>query len=214
MTQLIDPLYDIGFKLLLGRENVSEELLMDFLNAVFAGDPVLSNITSVRYLNNERAGEWDKAKGIRYDIMCQTSEGHKFIVEMQKASQRNFVKRGGYYVCRAIAEQGHKGKEEDTVTWEYEITPVIGVFLCNFHVNSLPPKTLTKVRMMDEETKEPVGDFMRLIFIQLPSFRKEESECDTIFDKWIYNLKNMGHSQTVDFQPTNEIFHRDPNMGN
>lgn len=209
----IDPLYDIGFKLLLGRENVSEEVLMNFLNAIFDGDPELSSIIHLRYLNTEHQGEWKDAKGIRYDIMCETSSGHRFIVEMQKASQENFVKRGIYYVCRSIAEQGHRGKDEDELSWEYDVTPVIGVFLCNFHVPALPYKTLTKARILDEETSEPVGDLMRLVFIQLPSFDKREEECVSEFDQWIYNLKNMGQNQAVAFQNRNEIFRRVANIG-
>ncbi len=209
----IDPLYDIGFKLLLGRENVSEEVLMNFLNAVFAGDPGLSSIVRLRYLNTEHHGEWKEAKGIRYDIMCETGTGHRFIVEMQKAPQENFVKRGIYYVCRGIAEQGYRGVNEDELSWEYDVTPVIGVFLCNFHVPALPYKTLTRARIIDEETSEPVGDLVRMVFIQLPSFEKREEECESEFDQWIYNLKNMGQNQAVAFQNRNDIFRRVANIG-
>lgn len=98
----IDPLYDIGFKLLLGRENVSEEVLMNFLNAVFAGDPGLSSIVRLRYLNTEHHGEWKEAKGIRYDIMCETGTGHRFIVEMQKAPQENFVREAFTMYAEAL----------------------------------------------------------------------------------------------------------------
>ena len=32
---------------------------------------------------------------------------------------------------------------------------------------------------------------MRYIFIELPLFTKEEDECETDFERWIYVLKNM-----------------------
>ena len=117
--------------------------------------------------------------------MCETSTGHRFIVEMQKASQRNFVRRGEYYVCRGIAEQGYRGKNGEDLDWDYSLTPVIGVFLCNFYIGELDRKVLTKARIMDEESGKPIDDLMRLIYIQLPAFLKEESECESGFDQWI-----------------------------
>ena len=34
MAKYIDPTYDFGFKLLFGREKISEPVLIDFLNAL------------------------------------------------------------------------------------------------------------------------------------------------------------------------------------
>lgn len=67
--EYIDPTYDIGFKLLFGRENVSEEFLIDFLNSLFANVPELRGITTVKYLNTERTSDWKGGKGIRYDLL-------------------------------------------------------------------------------------------------------------------------------------------------
>ncbi len=33
MAEYIDPTYDVGFKLIFGREDVSPELLIDFFNS-------------------------------------------------------------------------------------------------------------------------------------------------------------------------------------
>ena len=46
--QVIDPIFDIGFKLIFGRERVSEPLLIDLLNSIFEGDPEYGNIISVK----------------------------------------------------------------------------------------------------------------------------------------------------------------------
>ncbi|MDE6792241.1 MAG: Rpn family recombination-promoting nuclease/putative transposase [Muribaculaceae bacterium] len=51
---VIDPIYDEGFKLIFGRENVSEPLLINLLNSIFSGDPIFGNITSVTFVNTER----------------------------------------------------------------------------------------------------------------------------------------------------------------
>ncbi|MDE5881400.1 MAG: PD-(D/E)XK nuclease family transposase [Muribaculaceae bacterium] len=110
MAKFIDPFTDTGFKIIFGKEHVSNEILVAFLNALFANDPVLSNIKSVHYRPSERVREWDDGKSIIYDIHCETSTGHRFILEMQLNEQEFFLKRAFYYCCRSIAEQGYKGK--------------------------------------------------------------------------------------------------------
>ena len=110
--KIIDPIFDIGFKLIFGREKVSERLLINILNNIFSGDPMFGNITSLRFTNTERPNEYVDGKGIRYDIRCETAAGHQFIVEMQKGEQKHFLDRCGYYVSRGTAEQGFKGKHD------------------------------------------------------------------------------------------------------
>ena len=47
---------------------------------------------------------------------------------------------------------------------------------------------------------------MRYIFLELPSFKKEESECETDFERWIYVLKNMETLQRLPFKARNAVF--------
>ena len=47
---------------------------------------------------------------------------------------------------------------------------------------------------------------MRYIFLELPSFGKEESECETNFERWIYVLKNMETLQRLPFKARNAVF--------
>ncbi|MDE6276576.1 MAG: Rpn family recombination-promoting nuclease/putative transposase, partial [Muribaculaceae bacterium] len=208
MSKYIDPTYDAGFKLTFGRENVSEELLIGILNALLCGNDGFEEIVSVTYLNNERGSEWMDGKGIRYDILCETSSHHRFIVEMQKAHQPHFIDRASFYVARGIAEQGYKGKDEEDVAWDYDLKPVIGVFLCNFNIRTLEPKVVVRARVLDEESHKPIGDKTRYYFIQLPQFVKSEAECENLLDMWLYNIKNMGMRQEVAFMRDNEIFRR------
>ncbi|MDE6478686.1 MAG: Rpn family recombination-promoting nuclease/putative transposase [Muribaculaceae bacterium] len=208
MEKYIDPTSDLGFKLLFGREKISEPVLVDLLNALLCGREGFEEIKTVSYLNNERSSEWKDGKSIRYDIMCETSSGHRFIVEMQKASQPKFIDRATFYMARGIAEQGYRGKKEEELEWDYSLKPVIGVFLCNFHVPALDRKPIVRAATLDEDTFKPIGVKTRYIFVQLPFFDKEEKECKNLDDKWIYNIKNMGIRQEVAFRNNSEIFKR------
>lgn len=54
MGKYIDPTYDLGFKLLFDRENLSNVLLIGLLNALLEGEPELRGINSIKYLNSEK----------------------------------------------------------------------------------------------------------------------------------------------------------------
>ena len=52
-------------------------------------------------------------------------------------------------------------------------------------------KFRTDVALMDMESGELFSRDMRLIYLQLPRFKKTLEECCTLFDKWIYVLNHM-----------------------
>ena len=52
-------------------------------------------------------------------------------------------------------------------------------------------KFRTDVGLLDMRTHELFSDRIRMIFLQMPCFLKEASQCRTLFDRWIYVLKNM-----------------------
>ena len=54
-------------------------------------------------------------------------------------------------------------------------------------------------------TGKLIGGTQCYVYIQLPCFKKEEIECDTLLGKLIYNLKHMGAAQKVAFKSDNEI---------
>ena len=45
-----------------------------------------------------------------------------------------------------------------------------------------------------------------MIFLELPSFTKEENECETDFERWIYVLKNMETLQRLPFKARQAVF--------
>ena len=49
---------------------------------------------------------------------------------------------------------------------------------------------------------------MRYVFLQLPSLTKEENECKTDFERWIYVLKNMETLQRLPFKAKQAVFRR------
>lgn len=206
MSTFVDPFTDTGFKMIFGKENKSNGILMSFLNALFADQPDFERITELHYINNERNREWKEDRLILYDIVCRTESGRRFIVEMQRQSQPNFLARAVYYVARGIYEQGLHSAGDSR--WKYEILPVVGVFLCDFHVRGLEHNLVEHISLYNTTAHKPAADLMRCAFIQLPEFKKHESECTSEFDQWIYILKHMDTMTSMPFTSHSDVFER------
>ena len=102
MGKFINPFTDYGFKKIFGQE-VSKELLIEFLNDLLEGERVITDLT---FLNNEQLPIYPGERIAIYDIFCTTDTGEKIIVEMQNRSQVYFKERALYYLSHAIVRQG------------------------------------------------------------------------------------------------------------
>ena len=76
-----NPYTDFGFKKLFGEE-ANKELLVDFLNQLL---PPHHQIAQLQFKNAESLPDTFAERKAIFDIYCENADGHKFIVEMQKA---------------------------------------------------------------------------------------------------------------------------------
>ena len=196
MGAFIDPSTDWGFKKIFG----DEELLISFLNSLLEGEHV---ITSLEYMNNERIPKQKDERKVIYDLYCETDTGKHIIVEMQKRRQEHFKDRALYYSACSIAEQGERGE------WDYELTPVYGVFFLDFKMdNDISDYYCKDVSLVEKYTGKVFSNKLRHIYIELPRFLKSESECESFFECWIYNLANMKQMKEISFKDRDAIFGR------
>ena len=182
MAKYINPFTDIGFKRIFGQE-LSKPLLLDFLNSLFEGEKHIDNLT---FLDKEQPALFEEDRSLIYDIYCETEEGEKIIVEMQYKSQPFFKNRSIYYVSESIARQGERGS-----AWNYEIASVYLVAFMNFTPIDFKKQFRTDGVLAEKGTVEQFSDKLRMIFLQLPLFKKEADECENQVERWIYLLKNM-----------------------
>ena len=199
MPKFINPFTDVGFKLIFGQE-INKAMLIDFLNALLEGE---RKVKDIRFLDKEQVPLYDNDRTLIYDIYCTDENGEQFIVEMQNREHLNFKDRTIYYLSQAIARQAARG-----TYWKYGLKAVYGVFLLNFKMSNMPHKLRTDIVLTDRETHELFSSKMRFIFLQLPYFKKEESECENDFERWIYVLKNMETLQRLPFKARNAVFEK------
>lgn len=204
MSRYINFYTDFAFKKIFGTEE-NKDLLISFLNALLdlKGDGEIKDLT---YLNSENLGEDIRERRAIYDVYCQTKGGDRFIVEMQKAKQDHFQDRSIYYSSFAIREQGQKGKKDD-MPWDYCLSPVYVVGILNFEMDETnrSDRVISKVKLKDEDNKD-FSDKLNFIFVEMPKFRKTETELETFMDKWLYVIKNLYRLQDKPAALTEGIF--------
>ena len=181
----IDPYTDFGFKKLFGTE-LNKDLLISFLNALF--NDAKREIKDVQYLNAEQLGDGYGDRRAVFDVYCVTEDGSRFIVEMQKAEQEYFKDRSVYYATAPIREQAPKGK------WDYHLEDVytIGVLNFVFPDGEYPTDSyIHEVKLKDTYDNHVFYDKLTFVYLEMPKFNKREDELETMFDKWMFALRNL-----------------------
>ena len=172
---------DFAFKKLFGTE-INKDLLISFLNALFQGR---EEIRDISYLNTEHLGTQEYDRRAVFDVYCTNEKGEYFLVEMQKGEQQFFKDRSIYYSTFAIREQAPRGE------WDYGLKGIYTIGIQNFCYDSQDPSYYHEVKLMDTSTKEVFYDKLTFIYLEMPKFTKTEAELETLFDKWLYAIRNL-----------------------
>lgn len=181
----ISLLTDFGFKRIFGTKP-NKDLLINFLNSLFDGFQVIKD---VKYLNSEHVGDVFAERKAIFDVYCENERGEKFIVEMQNAYQKYFKDRSLFYSTFPIREQAPKGAE-----WNFQLEHVYTVALLNF---DLEEEAFDKndinhdVGLLDKKTLKVFNDKLSFKYVEIAKFNKTEEELATLYDKWLYVLKNL-----------------------
>ena len=182
--QFVDVKTDIAFKKVFGSEQ-HKEILIGFLNAVLdlQCDKRIKEIT---LKNPWQAPDIPILKETILDIKAVDHRGITFIVEMQIKDTPCFDKRALYYTAKAYTGQIKKGDDYP------KLNQVIFIGILDF--NSFDGDNyLTRHLILNKSTlRQDLQDF-EFNFIELRKFTKQESELESIIEKWVYFIKNAGN---------------------
>ena len=165
----ISLLTDFGFKRIFGTA-INKDLLICFLNSLFDGKQVVKDVS---YLNPEHVGDVYTDRKAIFDVYCEGENGEKFIVEMQNAYQTYFKDRSLFYSTFPIREQAA---------------------MLNFDMNEEAfekEKIRHSVQLCDTATHKVFYDKLEFIYVEIAKFNKSLEELETLYDKWLYALKNL-----------------------
>ena len=181
----ISLLTDFGFKRIFGTA-MNKDLLICFLNSLFNGKQVVKDVS---YLNPEHVGDVYTDRKAIFDVYCEGENGEKFIVEMQNAYQTYFKDRSLFYSTFPIREQAPKGSD-----WDFKLNHVYTVALLNFNMNENAfdkEKIRHHVQLCDTATHKIFYDKLEFIYVEIAKFNKTLGELETLYEKWLYALKNL-----------------------
>ncbi|WP_158800075.1 Rpn family recombination-promoting nuclease/putative transposase [Pedobacter sp. L105] len=186
----IDPLSDFGFKYLFGNER-HKEIMIGFLNALFKGQKM---ITDISYQTTEYGGDYVELRKVFFDLSCITQDGECFILEMQRREQEYFKDRCIYYVSRKINQQLRRGKSN----WDTKLKGVYLIGLLDFRFkDSQDGQYISDHLITNADTGAIFYQKLGFKFLELPNFTKSEKEIITPLDQWVYVLKNMSRLKEI-----------------
>ena len=199
-AKYINPFTDFGFKKIFGEE-ASKILLIDFLNALLLQT---NKIVDLSFKNTEHLGQTETDRKVIYDIYCENEIGEKFIVELQKAKQNYFKERTIYYSTFPIREQAEKGE------WNYNLKSVYCIGILDFTFDDYEESPEKNEVVHTIKLKNQKGNIfyekLTYIYIEMPNFKKAETELTSRLDKWLFFIKHLEDFQNMPAIFSDEIF--------
>lgn len=178
--RFISPKTDFAFKKIFGS-NRSQKILISFLNAiVYEGK---NTIKSLEIIDPYNPGSTSTLKDTYLDVRAVLDNGSTVIIEMQVLNVEAFEKRVIYNVAKAYANQLDMGEQYT------RLRPFIALSIADFLLFKNSSQMINRFRLKEEKQLFNYRDELTLIFLELPKFKKELSELETLSDKWIYFLK-------------------------
>jgi predicted transposase/invertase (TIGR01784 family) len=190
----INPKIDFAFKKIFGSED-SKDILISFLNAlIYEAQPVIYDLEILNpYLAPKIRGVKDTYLDIKAKIIdSATGEQRTVIIEMQVLNIEGFEKRILYNAAKSYSIQLTTGQG-------YELlNPVIALTITDFVMFADLPNVTSRFVLKEKDflIDYPIYD-IELIFVELPKFKKDLSELETIIDKWLFFLNNARKLQDV-----------------
>jgi predicted transposase/invertase (TIGR01784 family) len=201
-AKYINPFTDFGFKKIFGEE-ASKPLLIDFLNALL---PQTNKIIDLSFKNTEQLPQSEAERKAIYDIFCESENGEKFIVELQKSKQNYFKDRTIYYSTFPIQEQADRGN------WNFNLKAVYCIGILDFtfddYDSELEKGEVVHTIKLKNQYGKVFFDKLTYIYLEMPNFKQTESELKSRLDKWLYFIKYLEDFQQIPTIFADEIFTR------
>lgn len=185
----INPKTDFAFKKIFGSEQ-SKGILISFLNAILYNEhPVIEDL---EILNPYLAPKIRGVKDTYLDVKARITGDKTVIIEMQVLNVESFEKRILYNAAKSYSVQLQSGERYSL------LNPVIALTITDFEMFPQFDKVISRFVLKEKDyLVDYLSDDIELVFVELPKFKKELNELETITDKWIYFLKSARELRTV-----------------
>jgi predicted transposase/invertase (TIGR01784 family) len=154
-------------------------LLRDILN---------EDIKDLEYRDSEMVKLFAGDKTVIFDLLCITSDGSEFIVEMQKTWRKDQRDRLLYYGAALIRDQIKAG------TREYLLKQVKIICIMDYedaHESVQENKIVFQYRLAELETCEPYGHQLSIYLVELPRVMRLTDNFENPVAGWCQIFRNI-----------------------
>ncbi len=131
------------------------------------------------------AGKTRELKDSYLDVKALLDNETTVIIEMQVMNLPAFDKRVVYNLAKTYGNQLESGQGY------IQLQPVIALTITDFSLFPEIEKVITFWKFKEEtEQKDYANEELKMVFVELPKFKKSLEELETITDKWIYFVKD------------------------
>lgn len=184
----VDAMEDYGFKKLLS----DEETVLRVINLLIKPEHKFMRVES---MNVEQQPDSYFGKKMIYDVHCRNEFGELYIIEMQQRDEGNFIDRSITYVMNSLVHQL-------TPNNNYIIKGVYGLFFTKFKIDGCDG-LVTRVELRESNHNSVFWNKLKLTYVDLSAFTKNQDECSDDENILLYNIKNMYMMQTL-YNPEND----------
>ena len=194
VTKFLSPRNDVAFKRIFGSDR-NKDILVQFLNDMleFRGEPPIVDVSFLKTIQDPEIAAF---KTCIVDVMCKDKQGNQYIVEMQVTNPGDFKERVQHYGFSVYTKQLKVGEKYKTSK------PVTLIAITDFPLFPNKKDFKSDHATLDLKTLENDLDGMFFTFLELPKFKKDISELETMIDKWAYFFK---HAAEVDGEDLEKI---------
>ena len=186
--KFISPKTDFAFKKIFGSVH-SKNILISFLNAIVYNNQNI--IQSLEIINPYNPGVTNTIKETYLDVKAVLDNGYTVIIEMQVLNVEDFEKRVIYNLAKAY------GSQLDIGQGYRKLKPFVGLTITDFVLFEEHEEIITKFRFKEDKKLFNYRDELTLMFLELPKFKKELSDLETLSDKWIYFIKSAPSLEVI-----------------
>ncbi len=167
---------DWAFKHVMKNTEILKMLLNDFLP---------EEIESVEPQSNEIDKMRPDDKNVIMDVLCHTSDGKEFIVEMQRKKKTTFKNRMLYYGASMLHAQ-LKPREPYSA-----LKPVYVICFMDFKMHHETDQLVYRYSLCEQASGERYNDLLSIYFCELPRLQATAIEGLDPVQSWFYILVNM-----------------------
>ena len=179
--KFINPKLDYAFKKIFSSSE-SKDILISFLNAIIYEGK--NKIKSLEIIDPYSPGQVETLKDTFLDVRAVLDNKSTVIIEMQVANVAGFGNRVVYNAAKIQSNQLSLGEDYPG------IKPVITLTIVDFIMFPKTDQLITDFVFKEKsENVEYTKEQMGFVFVELPKFKKNLSELETLTDKWIYFIK-------------------------